>query len=99
MLFKYGKSGSHLCSYCNLKDETPYHLFYECKSYEFFMEPNPSFFIQKSAIFCLINQKEKPLIINHLLFIFKFYTCNSRSSGKLNIEYLKILYTKQEILS
>ena len=29
MLFKFGKSGSPLCSFCNLKDETPYHLFYE----------------------------------------------------------------------
>ena len=30
MLFKFGKSGSPLCSFCNLKNETPYHLFYEC---------------------------------------------------------------------
>ena len=30
MPFKFGKSGSPLCSFCNLKDETPYHLFYEC---------------------------------------------------------------------
>ena len=28
MLFKFGKSGSPLCSFCNVKDETPYHLFY-----------------------------------------------------------------------
>ena len=30
MLFKFGKSGSPLCSFCNLKNETLYHLFYEC---------------------------------------------------------------------
>ena len=30
MLFKFGKSGSPLCSFCNVKDETPYHLFCEC---------------------------------------------------------------------
>ena len=30
MLFTYGKSGSPLYSFCNLKNETPYHLFYEC---------------------------------------------------------------------
>ena len=30
MIFKFGKSGSPLCSFCNVKDETPYHLFYEC---------------------------------------------------------------------
>ena len=30
MLFKFDKIGSPLCSFCNLKDETPYHLFCEC---------------------------------------------------------------------
>ena len=29
MLFKFGKCGSPLCSFCNLKNETSYHLFYE----------------------------------------------------------------------
>ena len=29
MLFKFGKSGLPPCSFCNLKDETQYHLFYE----------------------------------------------------------------------
>ena len=28
MYFKFGKSGSPLCSFCSLKDENPYHLFY-----------------------------------------------------------------------
>ena len=27
MLFKFGKSGSPLCSFCNVKDETPFYLF------------------------------------------------------------------------
>ena len=40
--------------------------------------------------------KRKFLIINHLFFIFKFYTYNSRSSGKLNIEYLKTIICKTE---
>ena len=31
MYFKFGKSGSPLCSFCNLKDETPYYLFYVCR--------------------------------------------------------------------
>ena len=29
MLFKFGKSGSPLCCFSNLKNETPYNLFYE----------------------------------------------------------------------
>ena len=28
--FKFGKRGSPLCSFCNVKDETSYHLFCEC---------------------------------------------------------------------
>ena len=49
-----------------------------------------------SAMFGSINQKENFLIINHLLFIFKFYKYNSRSSGKLNIQYLKIIIYKTQ---
>ena len=30
MLFKFGNTGSPLCSMCNLKDEPLYLLFYEC---------------------------------------------------------------------
>ena len=30
MLFKFGKIGSSLCCLCNLKDEIPYYLLYEC---------------------------------------------------------------------
>ena len=30
MLFKFGRSGSPLCSFCNVKDETLYLLLYEC---------------------------------------------------------------------
>ena len=48
----------------------------------------------QSAIFGFINKKENFLIINHLLFIFKFYTYNSRSSSKLIIEYLKTIIYK-----
>ena len=47
----------------------------------------------------LINQKENFLILNHLPFIFRFYTYNSRSSGKLNIEFQKLLHTKLETSS
>ena len=46
----------------------------------------------------LINQHENFLIIDFLLFIFKFYTYNFISSGKVNIEYLKtIIYKTRNI--
>ena len=91
VLFKCGKSGSPLCSFCNVKDETPYHLFYECShtislwnQLRHFLSNslNIPLLTPQSAIFGFINQKENFLIINHLLFIFKFYIYNSRSSTK-----------------
>ena len=107
MLFKFGKSGSPLCSSCNLKNETPYHLFYECSHVNSLWNQlrhflcnslNVPMLTPQSAIFGFINQKENLLIINHLYFIFKFYICNSRSSGKLSIEYLKtIIYKTRSI--
>ena len=102
MLFKFGKGGSPLCSFCNLKDETPYRLFV-C-NYTNFLWNQLRHFLSNSlnippltpqgVIFGLINQKENFLIINHLLFILKFYTYNFRYSSKLNIEYLKTITYK-----
>ena len=107
MLFKFGKSGSPLCSFCNLKGETSYHLFYECShtislwnQLRRFLSNslNIPLLTPQSAIFGFINQKENFLIINHLLFIFKFCIYNSRSSSRLNIEYLKtIIYRTRNI--
>ena len=107
MLFKFGERISPLFSFCNLKDETPYHLFYECSDtislwnqIRHFLSKslNISLLTPQNAIFGLINQRENFSITNHLLFIFKFYTYNSRSSGKLNIEYLKsIVYKTRKI--
>ena len=50
--------------------------------------------IPQNFIFGLINQKENFLIKNLIPFIFKSYTYNSRSSGKLNIKYLKTVMYK-----
>ena len=95
MLFKFGKSGSPLSCFCNLKNETSYHLFYECSHTNSLWNQLRHFLSNslnippltpQSAIFGFINQKENFLIINQLLFIFKFYIYNSRSNCKLNIE-------------
>ena len=103
MLFKFGKSGLPICSLCNLKNETPYHLFYECSRanslwnqlcHFLFNSLNFPPLTPQSAIFGFINKKENFLIINHLPLIFKFYTYNSKSSCKLNIKHLKIIIYK-----
>ena len=97
MLFKFGKSGSPLGSFCNLKNETPYQLFYECSRTNSLWNQlchflsnylNIPVLIPQNVIFGLINQKENFLIIVFSLLIFKLHTYNSRSSYKLTIEHL-----------
>ena len=85
------------------KDETPYHLFYECSHtislwnqlrHFLYKSLNIPLLTRQSAIFGFINQKENFLIINHLLFIFRFYIYNSRSNSKLNIPMFKTIICK-----
>ena len=69
---------------------------YLCNQLRYFLSNshNISPLTPQSTTVGLINQKENFLIINHLLFIFKVYSYNSRSNGELNIEYLKIIMYK-----
>ena len=66
MLFRFGKIESPLCSFCNLKGETPYHLFYEC-SHTNYLRNQLRYFLSnsldisplttQSAIYSFINKK------------------------------------------
>ena len=107
MLFKFGKIGSPLCSFFNLKGKAPHHLFYK-SSHTNYLRNRRLYFLSnslntppltpQSTIFGLINQKGNFLISNHLLFIIYFYTYNSSWSGKVNAEYLKtIIYKTRNI--
>ena len=67
MLFKFGKSESPLCSFCNVKDEAPYHLFYECSHaisiwnqlcHLLSNSLNIPLLTPQSAVFGFINQKK-----------------------------------------
>ena len=62
MLFKFGKSGRPLCSFCNLKDENPYHLFSEC-SHTNFLETTRLFFLPNSLNIPLLIPKR--IFFNH----------------------------------
>ena len=77
MLFKFGKIGSPLCSFCNLKDKTLYHLFYECSYTNFLWNQlryilsnflNIPLLTSQSASFGLINKEENFLVIYHYTF-------------------------------
>ena len=58
MLFKFGKIGSHPCSFCHLTDETPYYLLCECGH------------IEPTALFLLHSLNTPPLTSTHRVPVF-----------------------------
>ena len=85
-------------------DETPLHLFYDCKKSkllwnqlkEFISDETLSFpsLTPQSALLGHIDLSDDYLLINHLILIYKFYIYNSRNRGYLNIEHLKAIIDK-----
>ena len=85
---------SPLCSFCNLCDETPLHIFYECDSIKCLWSDLVHYF-QNSLVLPILtpqtvifgylystnsdyNFKENQLLINLILLIFKSYVYRSR---------------------
>ena len=104
MLFKFGKIDSPLCSFCKMIEETPLHLFYNCiktkllwdQLKDFISNETLSFpsLTPQSAILGHIDLSDDYLLINYIIFIYKFYIYNSRNRGYLNIEHLKAIIDK-----
>ena len=75
MLFRFGKIGSPLCSFCIMIDETPLHLFYNCiktillwdQLEEFICNETLSFpsLTSQSAILGHIDLSDNYLLTNH----------------------------------
>ena len=104
MLFRFGKIDSPLCSFCKMIDETPLRLFYNCIKTKLICDQLKEFISNKtlsfpsltpqSVILGHIELSDNHLLINHLIFIYKFYVYNSRNRGYLNIERLKAIIDK-----
>ena len=101
MLFRFGKIDSPLCSFCKMIEETPLHLFYNCIKTKLLWDQLKDFISNKtlsfpsltpqSAILGHIDLSDDYLLINYIIFIYKFYIYNSRNRGYLNIEHLKAI--------
>ena len=93
-----------MCSFCNLYDETPYHIFYECDCAKCLWSDLVQFFqnnlilptlTPQTAIFGFLDYTNNDSIFennkclsNHILLIFKLYVYKSREKKLLNINNL-----------
>ena len=86
-----------VCSFCQSENKTPIHLFHGCIKTNLLWYKSKKILKTKidlpenslqNAIFDFLNYENNSDIINHLLFIFKFYLFNSRGHKKLNLEVL-----------
>ena len=104
-LHTFGKKPSLLCSFCNLYDETPYHIFYECDRVKCLWSDLVQCFqnnlilptlTPQTAIFGFLDYTNNDSIFennkclsNHILLIFKLYVYKSREKKLLNINNLR----------
>ena len=101
MFFKFGKIDSPLCSFYKIIEETPLHLIYNFIKTKLLwnqLKKNistetlsfPSLTPQ-SPILGHIDFSDYYLLINHPIFVYKFYIYNSRNRGYFNIKHLKAI--------
>ena len=100
MLYRFGISQDSLCSFCNLEEEIPMHIFYSCnhtqilrETLKYYIQNNldlPSLTSHSVILgFTDSSESENFIIINHLLVIFKYYIFKSRSNKHLSFLQLK----------
>ena len=95
MLFKFGKIDSLLCSFCNMADETPFHLFYNCRKTKFLFDQLTEFISNitlsipsltaQSTILGHIDLSDDYFLINYLISIYKFCIYNSRNRNMITL--------------
>ena len=98
-LFQFGIVSQSKCSFCELYDETPQHIFYECTYVESLWNQLRIYLSEKvvlpvlnpqSAIFGFTDALDHNyLLVNHLLLIFKYNIYNSRVNNTLCFQSLK----------
>ena len=100
----FGINSSPLCSFCNLCDVTPLHIFYECGIIKCLWSDLIHYFqnslvlpilTPQAAIFGFLdstnsdyNFKKIKLLIDHILLIFKLYVYRSREKEFIHINNL-----------
>ena len=99
MLFQFGIISQSKCSFCELYDETPHQIFYECtyaqnlwNQFRFYLSEKVALPVlnPQSAIFDFtVVLDHNFLLVNHLLLIFKYNIYNSRANNSLSFQSLK----------
>ena len=100
----FGIKPSPMCSLCNLYDETPLHIFYECDAAKCFQANLVQRFQNNLVLSTLTTQaaiygilkfasndsisRNKKVFINHILLIFKLYVFTSREKKFINLNNL-----------
>ena len=100
----FGIKLSPLCSFCNLCEETPFHIFYECERIKCLRSGLVQYFqnslvlpnlTPQTAIFRFpdsknsdYNFKKIKLLIHHILLIFKLYIYRSKEKHFIHINNL-----------
>ena len=100
----FGRKPSSLCSFCNLYDETPYHIFYECDRVKCLWSDLVQCFqnnlilpilTPQTAIFGFFDYtnndsiyENNKCVSNHILLILKLYVYKSIEKNLLNINNL-----------
>ena len=87
-----------------MTEENALHLFYNCIKTKVLWDQLKDFISNKtlsfpsltpqSAILGHIDLSDDHLLINYIIFIYKFYIYNPRNRGYLNIEHLKAIIDK-----
>ena len=98
-LVKFVMLSRSLCSFCNPKEETPFHIFHDCTHTQNLWNEAQTYISENLVIPCLTQQStmfgfidtqhQNCVIINHLLLIYKFNVYKSRDLKALNIFVLK----------
>ena len=98
-LFHFGITFQSKCSFCQLYDETPHHIFYEC-TYAQNLWNQLRLYLSEKVTLPILNPQgaifgftdtldHNYLLVNHLLLIFKYKVYNSRVNNTLSFQNLK----------
>ena len=103
-LFQFGIISQSKCSFCELYDETPHHIFYECTYAQNLWNRLRLHLSEKVALPVLNPQSvifgftdvsdHNFLLVNHLLLIFKYKTYNSKVNNSLSLQSLKFVISQ-----
>ena len=93
-LFQFGIISQSKCSFCELYDETPHHIFYEC-TYAQNLWSRIRFYLSEKVALHVLNPQSAifgftdVFLVNYLLLIFKYSIYNSRANKSLSFQSLK----------